>query len=173
MCLGTNASGHKCVWAQSCLDTIVSEHKCVWVQTCLGTYVSGQCVWAQTCLGTNVCGHKRVWAQTCVCTNVCGHNRVSAQTCLGTNVCGHSRVGPVVLGQSCMGTNVVELSGIAASRVLNMHSQVSMPVSLQLVLIIKNYIQPIWGYIVNKIINTCQLTICWIIIYDKRSVFTV
>ena len=69
MCLGTNASGHNPVWAQSCLGINVSGHKRVW---------------AKTCVGTNVCGQKHVWAQTCVVTTMSGHNRVWAQTCRGT-----------------------------------------------------------------------------------------
>ena len=54
MCLGTNVSGHKRVWAQSCLGTNVSGHKRVWAQSCLGTIV-----WAESC------GLKYVWAQSC------------------------------------------------------------------------------------------------------------
>ena len=86
MCLGTNVSWHKRVWAQTCLDTNVFGHNCV-----------GTIVWAQVCMGTNVSGHKRVWAQTCLGTNLPGHKRAWVQTCLDTNS-GHNRVGSSMCG---------------------------------------------------------------------------
>ena len=55
MCLGTNVSRHKRVWAQMCLGTNVTWHKRVWAQTCLGTNVCGD-----SRVGSIMYGHKRV-----------------------------------------------------------------------------------------------------------------
>ena len=54
MCLGTNMSRHKRVWAQTSLGTNESGHKRVWAQTCLDTTV-----WAQVCMGT--CGLPKLY----------------------------------------------------------------------------------------------------------------